>query len=132
MNDFILKATDTTPVINFNANSGELLIEGKLIPEDAKEFFEPILSWLDEYVKTDIYATKLKLKLHYFNVSSSKNILYIFYTLNNLIKRERLVEIEWYYSIDEDEMYELGQDFALMVNIPFKFIEYDLYKEISI
>ena len=65
-------------------------------------------------------------------MSSSKNILYIFYTLNNLIKRERLVEIEWYYSIDEDEMYELGQDFALMVNIPFKFIEYDLYKEISI
>ena len=31
----------------------------------------------------------------------------------------------------EDEMFEVGQDFAFMVNIPFHFIEYNPYVSVS-
>ena len=67
------------------------------------------------------------LKLHYFNVSSSKRILFIFYKLNELVKLNKSVVVNWYYVEDEDEMFEVGQDFAFMVNIPFHFIEYNPY-----
>ena len=118
------KGTETTPSVNFNPDNGKLIIEGNSIPNDAEEFFTPILSWLEEYVNTTKVKTTLIIKLHYFNVSSSKRILYMFYKLNELLKYNKPVVIKWYYSEDEDEMFEVGQDFAFMVNVPFHFIEY--------
>ena len=118
------KGTETTPSINFNPENGKLIIEGNSIPNDAEVFFTPILSWLEEYVNTTKVKTTLIIKLHYFNVSSSKRILYMFYKLNELLKYNKPVVIKWYYSEDEDEMFEVGQDFAFMVNVPFHFIEY--------
>ena len=118
------KGTETTPSVNFNPENGKLIIEGNSIPNDAEEFFTPILSWLEEYVNTTKVKTTLIIKLHYFNVSSSKRILYMFYKLNELLKYSKPVVIKWYYSEDEDEMFEVGQDFAFMVNVPFHFIEY--------
>ena len=118
------KGTETTPSINFNPENGKLIIEGNSIPNNAEEFFTPILSWLEEYVNTTKVKTTLIIKLHYFNVSSSKRILYMFYKLNELLKYNKPVVIKWYYSEDEDEMFEVGQDFAFMVNVPFHFIEY--------
>ena len=127
MNVFNCKATETTPHVSFNPENGELIIEGNAIPDDAEEFFLPILNWLEEYTKNTTVQTTLNLKLHYFNVSSSKRILFIFYKLNELIKKNRSVVVNWYYVEDEDEMFEVGQDFAFMVNIPFHFIEYNPY-----
>ena len=49
----------------------------------------------------------------------------MFYKLNELLKYNKPVVIKWYYSEDEDEMFEVGQDFAFMVNIPFHFVEYN-------
>ena len=118
------KGTETTPSVNFNPDNGKLIIEGNSIPNDAEEFFTPILTWLEEYVNTTKVKTTLIIKLHYFNVSSSKRILYMFYKLNELLKYNKPVVIKWYYSEDEDEMFEVGQDFAFMVNVPFHFIEY--------
>lgn len=125
MDLFTLNATETTPSVNFNPETGKLIIEGNSIPNDAEEFFNPILSWLEEYVSSTRVKTTLVIKLHYFNVSSSKRILYMFYKLNELLKFNKPVVIKWYYSEDEDEMFEVGQDFAFMVNIPFHFIEYN-------
>ena len=127
MNVFNCKATETTPLVSLNPENGELTIEGNAIPDDAEEFFLPILNWLEEYTKNTTVQTTLNLKLHYFNVSSSKRILFIFYKLNELIKKNRSVVVNWYYVEDEDEMFEVGQDFAFMVNIPFHFIEYNPY-----
>ena len=65
------------------------------------------------------------------NVSSSKRILFIFYKLNELVKKNRSVVVKWHYVEGEDEMFEVGQDFAFMVNIPFHFIEYNPYVSVS-
>ena len=127
MKVFQCKATETTPLVSFNPENGELTIEGNAIPDDAEAFFLPILTWLEEYIKTTHSKTTLNLKLHYFNVSSSKRILFIFYKLNELVKLNKSVVVNWYYVEDEDEMFEVGQDFAFMVNIPFHFIEYNPY-----
>ena len=118
MEAFKQAATDTTPLLDFDAKVGEFVVEGKSIPSDAESFYGPLLDWLKEYVD-------------YFNISSSKRILFIFYKLNELVEAGKTVNIKWYFHEGEDDMHEVGQDFAFMVNIPFEFIEYSHFQSVT-
>lgn len=130
MESFSVEATDTTPAVHFNPKSGEFSIEGKSIPSNAENFYGPLLDWLSDYVERPNSITDFKLRLDYFNISSSKRILFIFYKLNELVDAGNTVNIKWYFHEGEDDMYEVGQDFAFMVNIPFEFIEYSHYETV--
>lgn len=132
MEAYITSATDTTPFLKFDARLGEFVIEGKSIPSDAEDFYGPILDWLKEYVDKPNPQTTLVLKLDYFNISSSKRILFIFYKLNELVDAGHQVKIKWFFHEGEDDMHEVGQDFAFMVNIPFEFIEYSHYESVAV
>ncbi|MDC0313922.1 DUF1987 domain-containing protein [Flavobacteriales bacterium] len=131
MENFTKSATDTTPLLMLDAGLGEFVIEGKSIPSDAEGFYGPVLNWLNEYVDKPNLKTTLVLKLDYFNISSSKRILFIFYKLNELIDAGHQVNVKWYFHEGEDDMHEVGQDFAFMVNIPFEFIEYSHYESLA-
>lgn len=130
MESLFIEATDTTPKIDFNIDSGEFSIEGKAINNDAEEFFRPVLDWLDSYSTVPHETTNVTVKLDYFNISSSKRILFVFYKLNELIDAGFNVNVKWYYHEDEDDMYEVGQDFAFMVKVPFEFCGYSLYEKV--
>ena len=130
MENLITSATETTPLLNLDAGLGEFVIEGKSIPSDAEGFYGPVLHWLSEYVNKPNQQTTLVLKLDYFNISSSKRILFIFYKLNELIDAGHQVNVKWYFHEGEDDMHEVGQDFAFMLNIPFEFIEYSHYESL--
>ena len=49
MEDLFLKKTFNSPEIEFLAESGELSLEGRSIPEDPGEFFERLIDWINEY-----------------------------------------------------------------------------------
>ena len=132
MQTFVKSATETTPFLKFDASLGDFFIEGKSIPSDAEGFYGPVLHWLKEYVDKPNLKTTLVLKLDYFNISSSKRILFIFYKLNELIDAGHKVNVKWYFHEGEDDMHEVGQDFAFMVNIPFEFIEYSHYESLAV
>ena len=131
MENLITSATETTPFLKLDAGLGEFVIEGNSIPSDAEGFYGPVLHCLNEYVDKPNLKTTLVLKLDYFNISSSKRILFIFYKLNELIDAGHQVNVKWYFHEGEDDMHEVGQDFAFMVNIPFEFIEYSHYESLA-
>ncbi|OFX22167.1 MAG: hypothetical protein A2033_14410 [Bacteroidetes bacterium GWA2_31_9] len=120
MNLLEISSTHKTPTISFNPNSGIFLIEGWSTPEDSFVFYEPVISWLTEYEKNPSEVTEFSVKLSYYNTSSSKWILEIFYILEK-IHRMHSVKVNWYY--DDEDMEETGQDYSSMVHIPFNFIE---------
>ena len=124
MEEILILATDKTPAISFKKN-GELEIFGKSIPEDAEEFFAPALAWLEKYIENPAEKTLLSINLEYFNISSSKRILFILYKLNDLIAKKANVNVKWIYDDQDEDMFEVGQDYAFMVKIPFEFIEVD-------
>lgn len=124
MEEIVLAATDKTPGITFK-NTGELEITGKSIPEDAEDFFAPALKWLEHYVENPAPKTLLSINLEYFNISSSKRILFILYKLNDLISKQSDVKVIWIYDDNDEDMFEVGQDYAFMVKIPFEFVEID-------
>jgi len=122
-----IQKTKTTPLIMFEKNSGVLEISGRSIPENSSKFYDPILSWIDNYKSNPNPKTILKIFLEYFNTSSSKYLYEIFKRFEALHNREdeNSVLVEWYYEKDVDEMSETGQDYADIINVPFKILIYE-------
>lgn len=119
-----IEATEKTPKVNFDPNKGEFEITGKAIPQDAEAFFGPILQWMEEYVTQAAAKTNVNLNLEYFNISASKRILFVLYKLNELVDKGKQVHVTWHYVESDDDMKEVGQDFAFMVRVPFEFVSH--------
>jgi hypothetical protein len=71
LKNMFVEQTDKTPLIDLNLMSGDLILSGKSIPINAPRIFEPILDWVNEYVKNPKQTTNLRLNLEYFNTASS-------------------------------------------------------------
>ncbi len=112
-----------TPIINFDPTSGIMVIKGRAIPDDTDDFWMPILSWFESYMLSPNEQTVFKVNLEYFNISSSKRILFLLYKLNELSDKGFDVHVDWEYRTEDEDMYEVGQDYAYMVKVPFHFVE---------
>ena len=121
-----IQATVKTPEVLFDPANEVFEIKGKSVPDDAEEFYHDILEWVEDYVSNPKENTIFKIDLEYFNISSSKRILFLFYKLNELKEKGKDIKVIWYYNEDDEDMFEVGQDYAFMVKIPFEFISYSL------
>ncbi len=119
-----IQGTNKTPYIKFDPEAGELIMKGRSIPENAVEFYKPLVDWLNEYAKNPKDKTTVKIQLEYFNTSSSKCILDVFKKLEEIHKKEgKEVVINWYYEEDDEDMLEAGEDYQSILKIPFRMIE---------
>ncbi len=123
MKELYLKSTPHTPLINFNHVNGKMVISGRAIPEDVDAFWMPVLDWFESYVSNPHEETFFSIHLEYFNIASSKRILFLLYKLNELKDQGKNVRVEWLHRKEDEEMYEVGQDYAYMVKVPFVFKE---------
>ncbi|MDG1147847.1 MAG: DUF1987 domain-containing protein [Crocinitomicaceae bacterium] len=116
--------TALTPIISFNPSIGTMEIKGRSIPDDPDDFWVPVLNWFESYLIQPALKTKFKIDLEYFNIPSSKRVLFLLYKLNELAERGFDVCVEWHYKTEDEDMYEVGQDYAYMVKVPFIFKAY--------
>jgi len=124
MEPLIIAASDETPGINFDKDLGKFLMFGKSFPEEVMRFFDPILFWLQEYEENPNEETKFEIRLEYFNSATSTMLLEVIYCLDRIIKdKGKKVTIIWNYLEDDDDMLEVGKEYAEMVEIPFEFYE---------
>ena len=121
MEEFELKASAQTPYIHFNAQSGEMIIQGRAISQPDEDFWAPVLKWFYAYATAPHKTTHVTFNLEYFNISSSKQILFLLHKLNDLLEEGHDVQVEWRYAEDDMEMKESGFDFSCVVNVPFEF-----------
>jgi hypothetical protein len=123
MSDFILKASTKTPEINFNGQTGKLELSGRSIPEISNEFYQPVIEWVDTYGKNPQEETVVHAKFEYFNTSSSKQILDIFKKLEILhAKGKSKVSVKWFISEDDEAMEEAGEEYRLLLTMPFEIV----------
>ena len=123
METIIREETLKTPYVKFDGEKGLVEIKGRSIPENSIEFYKPLIDWLDKFSGQPPVKTSVNVKLEYFNTSSSKCILDIFRKLELILKKGNEVEINWYYEEDDEDMFEAGEDYQSIINIPFKMIE---------
>ena len=126
-----IEATPYTPLIQFNAEKGEMRIEGRVIPEDTEKFWDPILDWFESYLQSPNQITEFHLDLDYFNIASARRILLLLYKLKELYGEGRSIKVNWYYTNNDEDMFEAGQDMAYTADMYFKFIEKDEFSNIE-
>lgn len=68
-----------------------------------------------------MYKTALNFNLEYLNTSSSKYLLNMLKRFEKLNKNGKTVEVKWNYESDDDDIKEAGEDFNLMIDVPFTF-----------
>ena len=124
LNILEINSTNKTPYIKFDPKNGVLEMTGRSIPENAVEFYKPLVEWLDKYSQNPNEKTVVNVQLEYFNTSSSKCILDVFKKLEDINKKDdKEVIINWYYEEDDEDMLEAGEDYQSILKIPFKMLE---------
>lgn len=131
MEKLFLEATVQTPQIDFDPETGLMQIKGRAIPDEPDNFWLPILNWFESYLLAPCEQTVFRMDLDYFNISSSKRILFLLYKLNELSDEGKNVTVQWHYRKADEDMFEVGQDYAYMVRVPFEFVEVDEFLAIA-
>ena len=103
--------TDSTPLVSLDPNSGVLEFKGRSIPENASDFYLPIINWLEEYTKAPQPNTRLILYLEYINSISQKMIFDILRKAEDIKDAGSNVKVMWYYDEDDEEMQVEGEIF---------------------
>jgi len=111
MENLEIEGAFKNPSVSFDAQGGNLKMEGKSIPERTGEFYQPILKWLDEYLAKDREKTTLDINLEYCNSSSTRYVLDILEKLETFSKKGNKVVVNWYYEEDDEDMRDLGQSY---------------------
>tara|TARA_B100001057_G_scaffold485185_1_gene564504 strand:- start:612 stop:1010 length:399 start_codon:yes stop_codon:yes gene_type:complete len=123
MNQLYKKASKQTPLVSFNSEKGVLVIDGNCNLDDPTLFFHDLSEWINQYANSPAEKTLLTINIDSINISNSKFILNIIYQIDSIYKSNFDAKIRWVFRNDEDGNYELGNDYAEMVSVPFEFIE---------
>lgn len=113
MENFDIAPTARTPHLSFDAATGQFVLEGESYPEDTKKFYDAPLSNVYSYLDSTSDAKALFIfKLKYFNSSSAKVLMDLFLAIEESASKGNQFKIEWHYAADDDNMQELGEEFA--------------------
>ncbi len=116
-----INRSDVYPDIILDKENGVFEIRGISLSQDARDFYQPVLAFLDEYATNPNKVTIFVFNLKYFNVSSAKMLLFVFYRLKEIYDKGNTVLVTWCF--DDDDIKEAGQDFEHMIKIPFQYKE---------
>ena len=108
LKNFTLEPTSKIPRIDLNENSGELILSGRSIPENAAKIYEPVLNWVREYIINAKPITNLRLNLEYFNTASMMWLSRILSVLKKINDPEYILYVHLYMPLEEyDEMNDI-------------------------
>ena len=123
MESLIIKKTEETPAIIFNPKKKVFQIVATSWPENAKEFYDPVYSWLNDYFNNSpLEKTIFQFRLNYINTASSKQIARIL----SLLKKHSFhhkIEFHWFYQKGDFDMLKEAKRYSLILNIEIKLIE---------
>jgi len=124
MKPLIIKGDEEIPSVKFIPMEGKFSITGRSLPENAVEFYSPILNWLEDYEKEPNLITNVELNFEYFNTASSKQVVKMLLILEKIAKKSD-TKILWYYHGYDEDMQQNGIRYASIVDIEFELIEVD-------
>lgn len=124
MNNLKIQKTKYTMEVNFNKDTGILEMEGSSYPENALDFFGPIIDWIKDYISEISKPIILNIRLNYLNTSSTKCILDSFEILEQYFQSGGDVKINWYYAEDDEDIKETGEELGEDFSFPIEYIAY--------
>lgn len=119
-----VKGTYDTPEVDFDLGNGVFKLEGRSMPSNSFEFFDPLLNVINTYLSAPKELTIFDFKMDFISSSSTKIFQDIFIELEKILKDGHDVKINWYYRFGDDDMKELGQELREDSALPMEFIAY--------
>jgi hypothetical protein len=116
-----IEATNNTPHVVLDATTNTFLIEGKSFPEDSKEFFRPLIEWVDEYKSTKPSSFKINFNLLYLSSSSVISIKQVLQKISDIQTQGAKITVVWNYDGDDDDIKKTGEDYQKVLKIDFQF-----------
>ncbi len=123
MNDLVIEKTYSTPLIQFNTQNGVMKIEGRSIPENPSLFYDPIISWLNDFLQNSKTKIKLDIKLDYINSGSTKSILSVLKSIKQYYDKGIDCQVTWYYEEDDESIRDLGKHYKSVIKLPITLSE---------
>jgi len=99
--DLLVEATPKSPFIDLNQKTGDLIISGKSIPENAAKVYEPVYNWAQAYILNARPTTNIRLNLDYFNTASSIWLAKILKVLIKIDNTDYTLIIHLYIPIED-------------------------------
>ena len=113
-----------SPLIKVDNATGVIELSGRSNPENAREFYMPLLDWIKEYQQHPAAETVLNINLEHFNTSSSKFLLDVMRTLKQIYDAGNKCTVNWYYEDDDEEMLESAEVYEAMTGLLINKIGY--------
>ncbi|MCU0430863.1 MAG: DUF1987 domain-containing protein [Cytophagaceae bacterium] len=116
-----IEATEDSPLIWFEESTGIVKISGRSIPENATEFYAPLLQWIEQLaVQPAAVAIRFIFQLEYLNTASYK----VFQDILGAIDRLPQASIRWEYESSDIGTEEMIRDFAECIKTPIEAVKY--------
>jgi len=126
-----IEAEIDSPEIYFNPDTKVFSISGISHPENAKEFYQQILDWLDEYYEfiknQEPSKIIVDLNFRYINSTSYKYLRDVLRKISSFRSANFEVEVIWNYHEEDEELLHEGEVLFELpdINLPYKCIPYN-------
>lgn len=126
-----IEAEIDSPEIYFNPDTKVFSISGISHPENAKEFYQQILDWLDEYYEfiknQEPSKIIVDLNFKYINSTSYKYLRDVLRKISSFRSANFEVEVIWNYHEEDEELLHEGLVLFELpdINLPYKCIPYN-------
>ena len=123
MNNLDIPQTRSTPAIHADWDAGVLSLRGDSYPENSFALFQPVLDWVEQYLRdTQQHPLRLELELVYLNTSSIRALMDILDQLEEAHHLQRPVSVRWTYAAANERVAGLAEEFKEDCSFPFDII----------
>jgi hypothetical protein len=112
--NILIEGSRKTPTIDFNHRAGEIILTGVSLPENAARIYEPLLDWINEYIKSPQPVTNFRLNLEYYNSSTTLWLAKMLKALSKIRGDGYLLFIHMYMNIEDFDELEADEVKDLM------------------
>jgi hypothetical protein len=126
-----IESSKLTPGILIDPGRSVFEIYGFSLPENAAEFYDPVLQWLIEFKMgiinkpAEYREFNVIFKLVYYNSSSLRQIVEIFHLLNEILNLNFPIHIVWQYDSEDPQMAEAGKELSEITKVPINIVAYN-------
>ncbi len=121
MNRLEIAASNNTPHIILDGDSKSIVIEGKSFPEDSKEFYRPVIEWMDAFKATNPSELEVFFNLFYLSSSSIISVKQFLMKVVELGNSGAKTTVIWAYDEDDDDIKKTGEDYQKLTKLNFEY-----------
>lgn len=126
-----IESSKLTPGITIDPTRNVLEIYGFSLPENAAEFYSPVIEWLKTFKKelidnpSNFSELNVIFKLVYYNSASLRQLVEIFHLFYEIQKTDFPIHIAWQYDSEDPQMAEAGKELSEITKVQLNIVAYN-------